>query len=330
MLQSWIRLLVCCTVPIGLVVGQAEATKYAGETFSVGVGARALGMGGAAVAVAGDVTSGYWNPASLVDVERTEIGLMHSERFGGVVNYDYLGMARPLGRDAALGLTLIRQGVSNIPVTRLIDPERPPFYVEADTLVLNIEDLRVDNSAEYQLALTCGRQWSEALDLGASIKFIYKDVVGENGYGAGLDAGARWALSQEFSAGLKLQDLTLTPLVWSNGSVETILPSARLGFAWFRPLRNSTTLLVAADGVTLFEGRDFAAQLGSAFVSVDFAVGAEVWMAERIAMRAGLDIGELTAGASLRLGRIDLDYAFRRQADFDDTHRLGLRLELDL
>ena len=39
--------------------------KYAGEFLSIGVGGRALGMGGAYVALANDVTAGYYNPAGL-------------------------------------------------------------------------------------------------------------------------------------------------------------------------------------------------------------------------------------------------------------------------
>ena len=41
--------------------------KYAGEFLNNGAGSRALGMGGAYVAVANDVTAGYWNPAGLVE-----------------------------------------------------------------------------------------------------------------------------------------------------------------------------------------------------------------------------------------------------------------------
>ena len=53
---------------VGVIVGTLTASagtgfgKYAGEFMSLGVGARPLSMGGAYVALANDVTSGYWNP----------------------------------------------------------------------------------------------------------------------------------------------------------------------------------------------------------------------------------------------------------------------------
>ncbi len=320
----------CCALLLAVLQSStAHAAKYAGEPFAIGVGVRGLGMGSAAVAVSGDVNSAAWNPASLTGVRGVQVGLLHSERFGGVVRYDYLGAARALGPRTFLGLSVIRQGIQDIPVTRLIDPERPPVYVEADTLVLNYENLRIDSDAEYLFALTCARRWRDGVDLGGAVKLLYKDVVGESAYGVGLDAGVRTDLRHGLSAGIAVDDLTLTPVVWSNGTTEAILPSARLGVAWQRQLRNNSNLLLAADVVTLFEGREFAAQLSAGPASFDFSVGAEAWMAERVAIRAGLDTGDLTAGASLRLGPVDLDYAFQQRADFDDTHRLGLRLEFD-
>ncbi len=317
-------------VAVALASAPARATKYAGESFAVGVGARALGMGGAVSALRGDVSSAYWNPGALADVRRTELALMHSERFGGVVRYDYLGLARPLSGRSVVAASLIRQGISGIPITRLIDPARPPVYVEADTLALNYEDLGVDSDAEYLLALSYGVAAGAALSAGASLKLIYKDVVGFSAYGAGLDAGLRADLGAGVSAGAVLRDLTLTPIVWSTGRREAILPSARLGLAWRRDLRRGTSLSIAGDAVLLFEGRDFAAQLSAGPASADFAAGAELWLAERVALRAGLDAEQLTAGVSLRLGFARVDYAFRQEADFDDTHRLGLHLELDL
>ena len=42
----------------------------------VGSGARALGMGGAFIAVADDATAASWNPGGLIQLERPEISLV--------------------------------------------------------------------------------------------------------------------------------------------------------------------------------------------------------------------------------------------------------------
>ena len=104
---------------IVLVPSSALATKYAGAFMVDGGGARPLGMGSAFVAVADDASATFWNPAGLADQEKRQIMLMHSERFGDLVDRDYLGFVLPIKGNSkqALGLSLIRLGVDDIPFT---------------------------------------------------------------------------------------------------------------------------------------------------------------------------------------------------------------------
>src|SRR5262245_57375127 len=62
--------------------------KYAGEFLHVGAGARAIGMGGAFIAIADDASAAYWNPAGLPFLGKHEILYQHSEQFRSAVNYD--------------------------------------------------------------------------------------------------------------------------------------------------------------------------------------------------------------------------------------------------
>jgi long-chain fatty acid transport protein len=49
------------------------------SAFKNGIGARALAMGGAFVAVADDATAVYWNPAGLAQVADTRIAGMSTD-----------------------------------------------------------------------------------------------------------------------------------------------------------------------------------------------------------------------------------------------------------
>src|SRR5690554_910393 len=49
----------------------------------VGSGARALGMGGAFIAVADDATAASWNPGGLTQLERPEVSLVLSHKWMG-------------------------------------------------------------------------------------------------------------------------------------------------------------------------------------------------------------------------------------------------------
>ena len=88
--------------------------KYGADFLAGGVGARALAMGGAYIAVTDDVYSGFWNPAGLHNVKMAEASYMHAERFSGVVSFDYAGFATPFSDKSVIGITLIRSGVNDI------------------------------------------------------------------------------------------------------------------------------------------------------------------------------------------------------------------------
>ena len=122
MLRHLIPALAIIAIAILIIVPAGEAgaaDKYAGEFLTHGVGARALGMGGAYVAVADGVTAGYWNPAGVADVRERAVQFMHSETFGDVVNYDTGAYVHPLDSDAGLALTVVRLAVDDIPFEQM-------------------------------------------------------------------------------------------------------------------------------------------------------------------------------------------------------------------
>ena len=76
---------------------QGEIRVYTNDFLNIGVGARGLGMGNAQVASTEDVYSGFYNPAGLAHIDNTfQLGVMHSEYFAGIANYDYGSIAVPL------------------------------------------------------------------------------------------------------------------------------------------------------------------------------------------------------------------------------------------
>ncbi|MGH7442007.1 MAG: hypothetical protein ACREKE_04955, partial [bacterium] len=59
-------------VSLGLAVS-AQAVEYTNAVLDLGVGARSLGMGGAAVGLVDDSTATYWNPAGLTNVKDFDV-----------------------------------------------------------------------------------------------------------------------------------------------------------------------------------------------------------------------------------------------------------------
>ncbi len=71
------------TVPlVALIVAVALATAASANFVEVDTGARAMGMGGAFVAVADDVTALHWNPAGLAELDRIQVFGMRTSVYG--------------------------------------------------------------------------------------------------------------------------------------------------------------------------------------------------------------------------------------------------------
>ena len=71
-------IILCCLLVYPTVVsaGMAQTVGIASSPNPVGSGARALGMGGAFIAVADDATAASWNPGGLVQLETPEISVV--------------------------------------------------------------------------------------------------------------------------------------------------------------------------------------------------------------------------------------------------------------
>ena len=85
---------------ISLSNAYAQFRKYSNEFLNIGAGARGLSMGSAQVATVNDATSGYWNPAGLVNVkDNPQISLMHAEYYAGIGKYDFGSLAIPISNN---------------------------------------------------------------------------------------------------------------------------------------------------------------------------------------------------------------------------------------
>jgi long-subunit fatty acid transport protein len=83
------RILLIILISMSVQAG-AQILKYSNEFLSIGVGARAAGMGSAVVAGVDDATAAYWNPAGLMQIkDNVQVSLMHNEQFAGIVKHDY-------------------------------------------------------------------------------------------------------------------------------------------------------------------------------------------------------------------------------------------------
>jgi hypothetical protein len=316
----------------------AHATKYAGEFLKVPVGARAVGMGGAFTAVADDATAPWWNPAGMIYLPYREVIPQHAEKFGKLVNHDFLGVVLPLGgpssKQSALGLGLVRLAVDDIPIT-----PRPGDLKVGDFLddgadgqpstydlgegdgkwqpgerLLNI-DLYRASSADVALLLSYARQKGLHWAFGGNVKFVRQSlpdtIFGQHvtSFGAGLDAGLLYMPMDAATIGITVHDLTTTWLSWSNGTRELVAPTIDTGVAFnFYPAEQHA-LTWAVDLGWGFEGRKLDSEIKLGRVTADLRTGLEYWYKSTFALRTGANAKDLTFGAGVRYKHLGVDYA---------------------
>jgi hypothetical protein len=303
-------------VTFALPLSLPAANKYAGEFLTHGVGARALGMGSAFVAVADDVTAGYWNPAGVADVRARAVQLMHSETFGDVVNYDTGAYVHPLDGRGAIALTIVRLAVDDIPFT--------DFEQDEDRIYYDSSKITWKSDSEAAMLVTYARKVSDRLRVGGNLKMVRKSIASYTCYGLGFDLGTKFDLFPGTTLGANIQDATTTFLAWDTGERERILPTAKLGVAqkWRLPSMDGT-LTLAADADVRFENRLLADEYHAGRVTADTHYGAEFVYRDLVGIRAGFAMSQLTAGAGVHLGGFTVDYAFGKHEYFDSSHRVS-------
>ena len=311
---------------------QGSGNKYAGEFLSIGVGGRALGMGGAFVALVNDVTAGYWNPALLSKINYPQLSLMHDARFGNLVNYNYGGIAVPFGKNASLGFSVIVMGVDDIPDTRnaLIDLNGNGRLDPGERL--DPDKITSFNTSDYAFYLTYAKRHTDKFSYGANLKILRRNIAEESAWGLGFDVGASYTLFNRLLLGANLQDITTTYMTWTTGKKEVITPTAKLGAAYQLEFLKGT-LTPAMDFDVRFENRRSSANAHIGPVSFDFHGGLEYTFKNLFSVRAGYnDIGNLTLGAGIKLPKINIDYSFAKfdgDENLGNTHRISLVFTLE-
>ncbi|HHS12833.1 MAG TPA: hypothetical protein ENN03_03575 [bacterium] len=331
-----------CSLLISLaaMIPLSYSQKYTASFLDIGIGSRALGMGGAFSAVGGDGTAFYWNPAgaALID-HRLHITGMYGPQFGSIANplgnFHFLGVAYSLPGGAAVGIQWIRLAIDDIPVygrlqgdsywDRLHDWTLRPSG-EPEGMIQDTEDaLFFTFALRNRFQMDLGWQYNRIrmeIPVGLNIKWIRQKLGEGEASALGLDFGTmmRIYLADFFNldplgvltVAVHLQDLTRTTLSWNTRHQDTMPLNTRLGVSythWLKTWQGSIVLAYDRDNRWGLRHR----------------WGLELGAFNRVHLRTGLDDGRFTCGAGLRIWRFQFDYAFLTH-ELDALHRISFGL----
>ena len=212
-----------------------------GGTFlSIPVGARAVAMGGAFVAVANDASAMYWNVAGIANLTQSEAILTHSQWLAGI-SFNYGGIVMPIQDLGTVGLNITSMSMADMQRTTEDLPEGTGESFSAGSFAIG---------ASYATRLT---DWFQ---IGANFKYVEDYIWNESASTFAVDLGTLFTTPFEglkFGAGIsnfggKMQmtgdDLLvqkdITPINGNNPNINAALTTdqfdlplkLRIGFAY--------------------------------------------------------------------------------------------------
>ena len=316
----------------------AEENRYAASYLELGIGARALGMGGAYSALSNDATGFYWNPAGLAFLPSFQASSMYANLFNSMQKQSYVNFAMPIFGGATVSLSWIRVSSEDIPRYEFDDDNGNitawdrisggalPLTDAATGYFGNYNDAYIISFAKYvPWNMDLGWQYFELpvdLGFGFNLKMLRQALDNKTGSGVGLDIGfiSRIGLNELFSEpyygdvsfGLSVQDAANTQITWDTDSKhkDRIARNFKYGFAYVQPLPFiDSKVTFIFDANSRYGGTTH--------------LGSELFVKSHFALRIGTNSCFFTAGTGLYLWKFQLDYAYQSH-DLGNTHRVSL------
>jgi len=170
-------------------LGLSDEVSKVGTTaagfLSIDVGAQAVSMGGAYVAVAEDVTAMYWNPSGIARAENFK-ALFHHTQWIADISLNYMGVVAPLPGIGTFGVNITSLTMDDMERTTLNDPEGTGETFSAGS---------------YAIGLCFAKNLTNRFSIGFNVKYLHENIYNCNASGMAFDIGTLF--NTQFS-GLKI------------------------------------------------------------------------------------------------------------------------------
>jgi opacity protein-like surface antigen len=160
-------------VPAALPQNLTKTGTSAAPFLKIGVGSRAVGMGGAFTATADDITAIYWNPGGLANLYSQEATFNHV-RWIADVNYDFAAFATYLPDFGTLGTFVSVLSMDEMLVRTTDQPEGTGEYFTAGSMAIGI---------------SYARNLTDQFSIGGNVKYLREYLWNMSATGMAIDIG---------------------------------------------------------------------------------------------------------------------------------------------
>lgn len=152
---------------------QTKVGSTAAPFLNIGIGPRAISMGGGFSATANDVTALYWNPAGISRTEYNEAMFAHTSWFADIT-FNWAGAKLNLGGLGAVGLSVTYLDYGQMEVTTLREQDGTGEMFTA-------KDMAIALSYAYNL--------TDRFSIGGSVKYVNQSIWNSSADAVAFDIG---------------------------------------------------------------------------------------------------------------------------------------------
>jgi hypothetical protein len=271
------------------------------SAFKTGIGARALAMGGAFVAVANDATASLWNPAGLAQLNDTRLAGMSTDLFGMGITHQYVGAVTTFA-NLGIGLGWERASIDGQVIDEGGEQGAAFTWVEqafTGSLATNVMDIAM---------------------VGANVKYYLADSgLGDSASGFGFDLGLLVSLGDMFVIGVNAMDLAGSTIDWDSGATDVVSGLYKAGLA----------MKLAGDKLILAADVDFdGSELGDTHIGVEFQVINELALRGGVVLTNNFQDYYFAVGAGINVAGLYVDAAYVLEESLGNTLVLSAEFSL--
>lgn len=302
--------------------GQRVGTSAA-QFLKIGVGARAMGMGEAFVAVANDAEALYWNPAGISQFSKNSVFFSHIQWLVDI-QMEYAGLVYHLNSTNSVGIAVTYLHTEDMKETTELQPFGTGRYF---------------SFGDFLIGLTYARNMTEKFSFGISTKFMQETIAELTMRGVLFDLGTYYKTgwkSTRFAVSVTNFGRDLSPsgtFTYQNLNNENVEVSSfqsfpppiifRIGISGELIDRENHRVTTS---IQLNHPNDNKENIN---------VGVEYWFRDLLALRAGYKSARLEEDVSagfgihlpLSMADFRMDYAYSNFGRLGYVNRFSLQLQ---